>query len=292
MGNGSWTTKAFRDYSTTTKCCAINADGSLDIKSRDASQLYIQRGLAEELNPYKVIRECRDSDEHPNTVPVILALDVTGSMGEAAVEVAAELGKIMEAVFKDKADIEFMIMGIGDFYYDHCPLQVSQFESDIRIAEQLDKLYFEFGGGGNKSESYTVAWKFGIDNTDLDCWKRGKKGLIITMGDENINPYIPHLAWDKIVGNSTQADIETKDLINEAKEKFNLYHIHVAHRQRDWVDINEWKVYLGENNVISCQVNQVAQAIVDIIKQHTNSNSTFINANAGAAAPSFDGISW
>lgn len=292
MGGGSWTTKAFRNYSTTSKCCAINADGSLDIKGRDASQLYIQRGLAEELNPYKVIRECRDSDEHPNTIPVILALDVTGSMGETAVEVAAELGKIMEAVFKDKADIEFMIMGIGDFAYDHCPLQVSQFESDIRIAEQLDKLYFEFGGGGNKSESYTAAWKFGLNNTDLDCWKRGKRGLIITIGDENINPYIPHLAWKEKVGESVQTDIETEFLLKEAKEKFNLYHIHVAHRKNDWVDIKEWKAYLGENNVISCQINQVAQAIVDIIEQHTNSVPTFINTDAGAAASSFDGISW
>lgn len=84
-----------------------------------------------------------------------------------------------------------MIMGIGDLAYDGCPIQVSQFESDIRIAEQLDKIYFEFGGGGNSFESYTAAWYFGSRHTKLDCLNRGKKGIIITMGDEQLNPYLP-----------------------------------------------------------------------------------------------------
>lgn len=47
------------------------------------------------LDPKNVIRECCDTEEHPNTIPVILALDVTGSMGQAAVEVAKKLNVIM-----------------------------------------------------------------------------------------------------------------------------------------------------------------------------------------------------
>lgn len=105
-------------------------------------------GLNAALDPKNVIRECRDSDEHPNTIPVILALDVTGSMGDAAVAVAKKLNVIMTRLFENIKDVEFMIMGIGDLAYDSTPIQASQFESDIRIAEQLDKLYFEYGGGG------------------------------------------------------------------------------------------------------------------------------------------------
>ena len=65
-------------------------------------------------------------------------------------------------------------MGIGDLAYDYAPIQASQFESDIRIAEQLDKIYFEGGGGGNNFESYTAAWYFGVHNCKLDCWNRGE----------------------------------------------------------------------------------------------------------------------
>ena len=67
----------------------------------------------------------------------------------------------MTKLYEDITDVEFMIMGIGDLAYDNSPIQISQFESDIRIAEQLDKLWFENGGGGNDYESYTAAWYMG-----------------------------------------------------------------------------------------------------------------------------------
>ena len=102
------------------------------------------------------MRQCHDSEEHPNTVPVILALDVTGSMGRAAVKAATCLNSIMTGIFcsDEIKDVEFCVMSIGDIHYDRAPIQISQFESDIRIAEQMDEVFFE-GGGGGKSKSPT-----------------------------------------------------------------------------------------------------------------------------------------
>ena len=128
MGGGTWTKEAFTSYSTSLGR-GVTADGAADIKNLSASQVYTQRYLNAKLNPRGVIRECVDSEEHPNTIPVILALDVTGSMGQTAVEVAAELNKIMTKLYEEIQDVEFMIMGIGDLYCDDAPLQVSQFES-------------------------------------------------------------------------------------------------------------------------------------------------------------------
>ena len=196
--------------------------------NRVEGQVYRSRMLNEQLNPKNVIRECCNSDEHPNTIPVILALDVTGSMGGACQETAEALGVIMEQLYKKFKDIEIMVMGIGDLAYDKAPIQISQFESDVRIAEWLDKIYMEHGGGGNSYESYTAAWYMGLRHTKLDAYdKQGRKGIIITMGDEPLNPYLPKSELSNVTGDSLQGDIETKDLFKDASEKFDIYHIAV-----------------------------------------------------------------
>ena len=150
MGCGSWTSNSFKSYSKSVGR-SVSKSGVID-SAYSNQEMFKARTIDPALNPKNVIRECCDSEEHPNTLPVILAVDVTGSMGDAAVEIAKKLNVIMTKLYKDVKDVEFMIMGIGDLAYDDCPIQVSQFESDIRIAEQLDKIYFEFGGGGNSFE--------------------------------------------------------------------------------------------------------------------------------------------
>ena len=217
MGGGAWTTSAYTSYVKSTR--GIDTDS---IKSSNVNQFYTASHLDPALDPKCVkVRECRDSDEHPNTIPIILGLDVTGSMGSACAAVARQLDKIITGLYEDVKDVEFMVMGIGDFAYDDAPLQVSQFESDVRICDQLGKIWFERGGGGNGYESYTAAWYFGLRHTDLDCWKRGKKGIIITMGDEPLNPYLPGRDINRVLGYGGE-NIDTADLYREVTEKFDI----------------------------------------------------------------------
>ena len=222
MGSGSFTTTSFKAYSTS-RGRTVDAKGT--VTSDSLQDFYTQTKIHKDLKPYKVVRECCDSDEHPNTIPVIIGLDVTGSMGRACVKTAQSLNTIITSLYDKFDDIEFMIMGIGDLAYDHAPIQASQFESDVRIAEHLDKVYMEHGGGDNGFESYTAAWYFGLYHTKLDCWKRGKKGIIITMGDEPLNPYLPRAPLSEVTGDNLEADVETKDLYELTKEKFDIYHI-------------------------------------------------------------------
>lgn len=275
MGHGTWTTSSYSDY--TTKNRGLSADEFASSKDFTAQTMYTSRHLPKELNPENIMRECCDSDEHPDTFPVILALDVTGSMGGAAMKVAQKLNEIMTNLYEDNGvkDIEFCVMGIGDLAYDTAPIQISQFESDIRIAEQLDKVYFEAGGGGNKYESYTAAWYMGARHCSLDCWKRGKKGIIITMGDELPNPYLPRAQLTRVTGDKLQDDINTPDLFQEVKEKFNVYHISVKDREtsytmyQEWYDEDsKWKELLG-NNYYVASLDELATVIVNIIKDNT-----------------------
>lgn len=277
MGCGSWTSDSFKNYSKSVGR-SVSKSGVID-SDYSNQEMFKATRLDSALDPKNVIRECCDSEEHPNTLPVILALDVTGSMGEAAVEVAKKLNVIMTKLYKDVKDVEFMIMGIGDLAYDDCPIQVSQFESDIRIAEQLDKIYFEFGGGGNGFESYTAAWYFGSRHTKLDCLKRGRKGIIITMGDEQLNPYLPlrgrRSGLIKATGDNLQADVETNDLYDEASKKFNIYHLDVNHYHRwneDEVE-KSYKEYLDDTHFRKVTIDNIANEIIDIIINEAENNT-------------------
>lgn len=279
MGGGSWTTASYKSYVSSTR----GIDDVNTINTSNINQFYTSRRIDPALDPKGVkVRECRDSEEHPNTIPVILALDVTGSMGSACAAVARQLDKIITGLYKDVADVEFMVMGIGDFAYDRSPLQVSQFESDVRICDQLGKIYFERGGGGNAFESYTAAWYFALNHTDLDCWKRGKKGIIITLGDEPLNPYLPGREFDRIFGYSRQ-DIKTEDLYKQTIEKFDIYHIHIIDPECCGVPYADraeeaWSTVLDGQHFFTKLSTELPEVIHDIVLAHVDStNSTFTN---------------
>lgn len=265
MGSGSWTHSAFASYS-------VENNKSYDATTnRVSGQVFHKSSLDDSLNPRLFsIRECVNSEEHPNTIPIILALDVTGSMGSSCKETAEALGVIMTDLYKKYNDIEFCIMGIGDLAYDEAPIQMSQFESDIRIAEALDKIFMEHGGGGNAYESYTAAWYMGLRRTSLDrVTKDGKKGIIITMGDEPLNPYLPKDQLNYAIKGSEQGDIDTKQLYKEASEKFDIYHIAVkdGHNLYGYYAdrIKEsFGEYLGQRLKIST-VNELSNTITECI---------------------------
>lgn len=267
MGGGSWTKKSFSDYSTSRGRTVVD---NVVTTSASAQEMFTSRSVDSALNPFRVIRESCDSAEHPNSKPVIIGIDVTGSMGQTAVEVAKKISQVIVTVLETATDVQFMIMGIGDVYYDSGPIQISQFESDIRIAEQLDKIWFEGCGGGNDYESYTAAWYMGSRHTKLDSLtKRGQKGLIITLGDEKLNPYIPGSKLARITGDDLQGDVETPDLYKEASEKFGIYHIHVNHgsssQSREEGARKTFTACLGKDNFRVTTVNGVADEVTDII---------------------------
>jgi hypothetical protein len=287
MGGGTWTTSAYTNYVTSTR--GITTDS---ITASSVNQFYNARSIDPALNPKGVkFRECCDSDEHPNTIPIILGLDVTGSMGSACAAVARQLDKIITGLYADVKDVEFMVMGIGDFAYDDAPLQVSQFESDVRICDQLGKIWFERGGGGNSFESYTAAWYFALNHTKLDCWNRGKKGIIITLGDEPLNPYLPGREFKRIFGYDGQ-DVDTVDLYKQVTEKFDVYHIIITDPESSgWryleSDKKSWGKLLDGQHLFVKNSNELPEVIRDIVTSRVDETE-----NSNVVISTEEGISW
>lgn len=175
-------------------------------------------------------RECFDSDDHPNSTPIVVGLDVTGSMGYLAVKVATEaLNELIMKLYSTNSieDPALMCAAYGD-YNDASPLQVTQFESDIRIAEQLLDLYFENRGQGQVVP--TCLWHFLANRTNIDAIKkRNQKGFVFTLGDSatirksvSLASTIQRVTGDESHANSPEA------VLKEAEKKFHLFHIMIG----------------------------------------------------------------
>ena len=267
MGAGTFTKKSFATYSVSLGRTYDDATSYVTGQSFEAKR------IDESMDPRKfTVRECVNTEEHPNTIPVILALDVTGSMGKACSETAAAIGKIVMGLFERFKDVEFCIMGIGDLAYDMAPIQMSQFESDVRIAEAIDKVFMEHGGGGNAYESYTAAWYMGLHRTKLDCFDlQGRKGVIITMGDEPLNPYLPKNGLGISLNENCQSDIETDALYEEASKKFDIFHIAIDDKDcmyqyyKDSIE-SSWGPLLGDRYKVST-INSLSATIEQCVTE-------------------------
>ena len=205
--------------------------------SSSISSLYTQRKINEALDPKNIrLRESCDSPDNPLSTPIIFGLDVTGSMGCLPTTLAkGALNKTMVELYDKRpvTDPQIMFQAIGDSVFDTAPLQVTQFESDIRIAEQLLNVYFEGGGGGNGGESYELAWYFASRYTKIDSFeKRGEKGFLFTIGDEPVLPFLYKKEIEKVFGKTFQGDkkvIDSKTLYLEAAKKYEIFHISVSY---------------------------------------------------------------
>src|SRR5207247_2068681 len=108
--------------------------------------------------PYagKVMRESRDSTNHPESNAVIVLFDVTGSMGEVPRTIQRKLPSLMGLLLRKSylTDPAILVGAIGDAYSDRVPLQIGQFESGIEIEDCLTNIFLEAGGGGQIHETY------------------------------------------------------------------------------------------------------------------------------------------
>lgn len=279
MGSGRWSDSDWASYSTT------------HVKSaRTVDDIYKSRGLATELDPSGVkIRESCDSEDNPNSNAIIVALDVTGSMGMVLDTVAREgLSTLATEIYDRKpiTDPHIMFMGIGDCHaHDRAPLQITQFEADIRIAEQLTKLYLERGGGGNDYESYALAWYFAAMHTRIDCFeKRQKKGYLFTIGDEEPTPYLSAADIERVLGYKPQQDrFSTQDLYTMASRYYNVYHLMVEEGSHFRTDpdgvVRAWTDVLGQNAIRLADHTKVAEVIVSIIQVAEGADNKDVSAS-------------
>lgn len=269
-------------YSLHTRSMRAVSDGYYD---KPISQTFSQRKIHKEMRPKGVIlRESRDSAEHPNSVPIIIALDLTGSMGAVPGHLVKDgLPHMVSAIIDAGiADPQILFIGVGDHETDKAPLQVGQFESSDKLIDKwLTSTYLEGGGGANEGESYHLAWFFAERYTEHDSLiKRGKKGFLFTIGDEPTLKNLPASAQKAIMGDQGQYSDETADsLLEKAREKYNIFHIHISETWAGSITGTRdgWQQILGDNLIVAQKHSDVPSIISSIVTRGGNEKSEVPN---------------
>jgi len=262
MGGGTFDAKAYRAFTSTTV-------------GKSTDQVYSSRAMHNDLDPKGIkVRESRDSADNPNSTPLIVGIDVTGSMGMIADVIAREgLGTLFTGILDRKpiTDPHVMFMAIGDANCDQAPLQVSQFEADKRIIEQLTNIYLEHGGGGNSFESYNLPWYFAAFHTVHDSMeKRGKRGYLFTIGDEEAPQPLTRAQIKQFIGDDVEAELSTQDLLQLAQRTYDVYHVIIeegsharTHMSRV---VDSWTALLGQRVIQLADHRRLAETIVSAIE--------------------------
>lgn len=262
MGGGTFDPKAYRAFTSSTV-------------GKKTEDIYASRSIHKNLNPHGVrIRESRDSADNPNSTPLIVAVDVTGSMHILADAIARKgLGTLFTSILDRKpiSDPHVMFMAIGDANCDAAPLQVSQFEADNRIVEQLTQIYLEGGGGGNSFESYNLPWYFAAFHTAHDSMeKRGKRGYLFTVGDEEAPAVLTKEQIKRFIGDAVEAELSTRDLLELAQRSYEVYHVIIeeGNHARQHLDavVNSWQSLLGQHVIRLSDHTKLAETIVSAIE--------------------------
>ena len=218
-------------------------------------------------------REARDSEHHPNSVPIVVAFDVTSSMGDIPTRFAQQhLGLLMRLLVEqgDVTDPQILIAAVGDALIDHAPLQIGQFESGLEMDMWLTRLWLE-GGGGDAPESYLLAHWFAAQHTATDHWEqRGKKGYLFTIGDAANKPLsTPQI--NRVFGYTPDHDVRDADVIAAASERWDIFHILVTRNRRVKGGVlRGWRRLLGDRMMLLDQTSAICTVIASLIGLREN----------------------
>ncbi|WP_164001608.1 VWA domain-containing protein [Pyxidicoccus caerfyrddinensis] len=219
-------------------------------KDLPQQEVFTQRACHPKMDPRGVkFRESRDSAAHPNSLAVVMALDVTGSMGNIPEILARQtlpsfMKDLMEAGIPDP---QVMFMAVGDAYMDRAPLQAGQFESSEQQMDQwLTWMFLERGGGSNPAETYELGMYFAAEHTAMDCFeKRGKKGYFFMTGDE---PAFNHVAKEHIeglIGTKLERDVPMEEVVSRLDKTFHPFFL-IPDQQRRGRCEKFWRGYMGD----------------------------------------------
>jgi hypothetical protein len=196
--------------------------------------------------------------------PLIVAVDVTGSMANWPFEIFDRLPLLYNTLAQYREDLEICFAAIGDAKADRWPLQVTDFAHGYDLEQQLGALYGE-GGGGDAPESYGLfAWWVEHHVTTPNA----QSPFLIVFGDAPMHATIPGsqvtgllgdsapredgapVSWkERLFGSPPPADFDAIKTWQRVAQRWNVWFLRrPTGRPGDEVD-RQWAEALGRKRV-------------------------------------------
>lgn len=177
--------------------------------------------------------------------PIIIAVDVTGSMQRWPFEIFDRLPLLFNTLSGYRSDVEICFAAIGDAGCDHWPLQVTDFSKGFSLEEQLKALYGE-GGGGDMPESYGLFALWADTHVHVPD---ASHPFLIVFGDAEMHPTIPAGQVRHFLGDEAQ-DMDAIGVWNRLAARWNVWFLRRPGGARgDSVD-EQWGRAIGQQQVI------------------------------------------
>ena len=261
MGHGSYNAA---DWSRLKASRGINAQST-------ANDIFHGNKVNEKYLPKFInMRESRDSADSPASTPIIIGFDSTGSMGYLAAEIAKNsLNKTATMILEKRPVTDPHIMCAAfTSPADPLAMQVTQFEADIRVVEQLLDFVLQ---GGNRYSFDALVWYFALRHTATDCFeKRRKKGFLFCIGDEVGDDGDTIIITGKQIaarfGDQNAPNYKTRELAALVSERYEVFHIITgSHTQGS---LKTWEPLLpGRNAVIEPEdIEYLAEVMISLMQ--------------------------
>ena len=200
------------------------------------------------IDPKKTIRS-----ESKN--PLIVAIDVTGSMARWPFEIFDRLPLLYNTLAQYRPDVEICFAAIGDAGVDRWPLQVTTFASGFDLEQLLGSLYGE-GGGGDAPESYGLFahWV----NTHVEIPNAEEPPFLIVFGDVTMHPTIARGQIQHYLGDKLSGDVDAIREWQKLSQTWNTWFMRRPTGARgDKVD-TQWGKAIGEQKIFHIEDEQRA----------------------------------
>lgn len=179
--------------------------------------------------------------------PLVIAVDVTGSMQNWPFEIFDRLPLLYQTLSQYRQDLEISFAAIGDIQSDEYPLQVTDFARGFDLEQRLKALYGE-GGGGDSPEDYGMFAVYAQHRIVLS--RTEDTPFMIVFGDVSMHEKHTAAQIKSLLDLDVQGDVNAIKAWQQVAKIWNVWFLRrPGGRKGDSVD-QQWAEAIGEQKVV------------------------------------------